>query len=140
MKTVIIVIAAIIALLGFFIINNPELFDKKTAGASTASILNTPKSSHIAETDNRWFIIENVTGKCRPDEGPAKMIKNLQALGQPYNIIDDDIVDGKPLQVRLLLHDGFESGQIVYYRGENRCKEQATINKQANDLELNKYK
>lgn len=140
MKTGVIFVAIIISFFGLFIVNNPELFNKKVAKANPAPIQNTDESSPKVKTDNRWFVIENITGKCRLDEGPAKMIKNLKKLGQPYNVIDEDVVDDKPLRVKLLLNDGYESGQIVYYRGLKRCQDQAAINKQASDLELDRYK
>lgn len=99
-----------------------------------------PAQAPIPETDTRWFIIENLTGKCQPDEGPAEMISSLKKLGQSYKVIEDVVVDGKPYQVRLLLRDGVESGEIVYYRGKNRCEAQAKQKKQANVKELERYK
>lgn len=87
-----------------------------------------------------WYVIQNITDKCVPDEGPAEMIKNLKTLGQPYQVVEDIVEGDKPMQVRLLLNDGVESGQIVYYRGKSRCEAQVLKKKQANDAELERYK
>ncbi|MDD2321314.1 MAG: hypothetical protein PHO83_14815 [Geobacteraceae bacterium] len=97
-------------------------------------------SSLIDEKGGDWYIIENYTGNCKPDEGPSDMIKNLKALGQPYQIVEDIIEGGRPMQVRLLLSDGYESGQIIYYRGQTRCQSEADKKKQSTNLELNRFK
>ncbi|MBW4056711.1 MAG: hypothetical protein HIU83_15185 [Proteobacteria bacterium] len=107
----------------------------------TESIKPTAASSAVSDDKGgNWFVIENITGKCKPDEGPADMIKSLKTLGQPYEV-KEDVVDGdKPMQVRLLLNDGVESGKIVYYRGKTLCQAQADKKKESTESELDRYK
>jgi hypothetical protein len=87
-----------------------------------------------------WYVIENSTGKCKADEGPVEMMKSLKALGQPYEVKEDVVEGNRPMQVSLLLNDGNESGQIVYYRGKTRCRAQADKKKRSTDAEFNRYK
>lgn len=97
----------------------------------------------IANVDDKggdWYAIQNGTGKCIKDEGPAEMMKNLKTLGQPYQVKEDVVEGNRPMQVRLILNDGFESGQIIYYRGESRCQAAANQKQQSTDAELNRYK
>ena len=97
----------------------------------------------LAVSDDKggdWYVIENHSGKCKPDEGPADMIKSLKTLGQPYEIKEDVVEGNRPMQVSLFLSDGVESGQMVYYRGKARCQAQADKRKQSTDSELNRYK
>lgn len=101
-----------------------------------------PTETAIASDDKGgdWFVIENHSGKCKPDEGPADMIKSLKTLGQPYKIKEDVVEGNRPMQVSLFLSDGVESGQMVYYRGKARCQAQADKKNQSTNSELNRYK
>lgn len=98
-------------------------------------------ASQDDDKDVDWYIIENYTGKCKKDEGPAKTMETFKAGGMPYEVKDDIIgVSGKPLQVSVVVRDGVEAMQAVFYRGKERCQEQVDKKKQATDAELNRYK
>lgn len=93
-----------------------------------------------AEKKDGWYAVDRFSGQCIKDKGPAEMIKSLKIVGVQYTAKDEVVENGKPMQVRLILDDGVTAGQIIYYRGMDRCKAQAAKNKRSNDAELNKYK
>jgi hypothetical protein len=129
--------------LALYVFSQPDTSKTKAWVEAAPAPVAAPAQETIPLTDDvggDWYVISNYTGECKPDEGPADMIKNLKTLGQPYQIKEDVVEGNRPMQVRLLLNDGFESGQIIYYRGEARCKAAASAKQQAVDAELNRYK
>jgi hypothetical protein len=100
----------------------------------------TPQNALSNDKVGDWYVIENDMGKCKPDKGPASLIKSLKSLGQPYQVREDVVEGNRPMQVRLLLNDGYEAGEIIYYRGKARCQTAADKKKQTTDSELNRYK
>ena len=103
----------------------------------------TPRTDSLVASDDKggdWFVIGNYTGKCEKDEGPAKTMEKFKAAEIPYEVKDDVVEAGKPMQVRVVVHDGVESMQAVFYRGKARCQEQLDKKKQATDTGLNRYK
>lgn len=97
-------------------------------------------STQSNDISGNWYAIQNVTGECKEDEGPAALMKSLKTLGQPCQVIDDVVEGGKPVQVKLIINDGVESVQAIYYRGKERCQAAANKRQQDTDAELNKYK
>lgn len=119
------------------------------ASDSTAPVLITPPPAALptgyvrptaAPQDNQWYVVDSITGECKKDQGPAETIQTFKNAGMPYEVIDDVVEDGKPMQVRLQVRDGVEAMQAAFYRGKDRCQDQADKKKRATSEELNRYK
>lgn len=120
------------------------------ASDSTATVLITPPPSAALPTgyvrptaapqDNQWYVVDSITGECKKDQGPAETIQTFKNAEMPYEVIEDVVEDGKPMQVRLQVRDGVEAMQAVFYRGKDRCQDQADKKKRATSEELNRYK
>lgn len=140
-------IALVLIFLCFFIVNNPDLFKKKgqetiikSAVAAKPDTEKAPVRAKPTSKDNRWYIINNDSGKCAKSEGPSELIKVFRALGQSYEIVDDVVEDGKPMQVRILFKDPSGAFQLAYYRGKKCCINEALNYKRTSDKEVNRYK
>lgn len=147
--TFIVVAVACIILLAFIKSNwsqpNPRLSGQPSAQPAATLPPESDANRQIttAQVDDKggdWYIISNHTNKCEPDEGPAKMMATFKQAGMPYEVIDDVVEGGKPMQVRLQVRDSAEALQAVFYRGKARCQAQADKMKQSTDSELNRYK
>lgn len=120
------------------------------ASDSTSTVLITPPPAAALPTgyvrpaaapqDNQWYIVDPNTGECKNNQGPAEMMQTFKKAGLPYEVIDDVVEYGKPIQVRLQVRDGVEAMQAVFYRGKDRCQDQADKKKRATSEELNRYK
>jgi hypothetical protein len=95
------------------------------------------------EDEKKWFVQDGFGGikleTCKENEGPAAMIKTLQALNQPIETTGE-IKDssGNILETTLIIHS--KGVGIKYYRGKARCEKAIANEKAANKNVADKYK
>ena len=87
----------------------------------------------------KWYAVSNETGKCIKDEGPASFIKILQELKEHYEVSDDVIEYGIPIQVTVKVYQGLDGQAITYYRGKNLCDSVLNAKNSKKQAEMDKY-
>lgn len=79
-----------------------------------------------------WYAPESFSFECKLDEGPSKMIENMQAIGIRYTAIEDKKIGDVVVQLTLQIPS--KGVQITYYRGKDRCDAAISAKKTLNNL------
>lgn len=85
-----------------------------------------------------WHVVENMSGKCKPNEGPAHLIEIQKGLNSPYRVVDEKNENGRPVIVRVECPT--EDFQVRYYRSKDLCQSALTEKKKDDSAELSRYK
>lgn len=99
----------------------------------------------VAGAEN-WYAITFLKERCaKLSEGssgdwktPADLIKGYQKLEIPYKVIDDEVENGKVVQVTIIDLSNYSG--LTFYYGLERCNKALKARKTKQEKELEKYK
>ena len=89
------------------------------------------------EEKKDWYAINLLEDRCK-EYSVAATIRAYQTIHTPYQVIDDKIENGRPVQVTI--KDLSDSTYMTFYYGIERCQEALKGKNVKNEKELEKYK